>query len=241
MSEIRELSDPKLQAPRDALELSSFVGGYSCLVDCLIGSGHAAAARLRDHAAFWQEYAPSLASMVGPENLAGFLMRIMRSIQLATVGYFNAALRLGPAARLPDYGRIEDAVKDRTLHNLSHLPAHYLSESAVTPLPPRAAPAASHSAPAPTSYTAPASSTSAPRMSVRVDATKAHQNPEWAAKFASSAKEIKDLKLDANRPKICLSYHLRGTCFESCREHPTHRALTTAEKTATQAFLDKAL
>ena len=78
-------------------------------------------------------------------------------------------------------------------------------------------------------------------MSVRVDAAKSHQNPEWTAKFASSAKEIKDLKLDTNRPKICLSYHLRGTCFESCREHPTHRALTTAEKTATQAFLDKAL
>ena len=237
MSDIRELSDPKLQAPRDALELSSFVGGYSCLVDCLIGEGHAAAARLRDHAAFWREHAPALSSMVGPENLAGCLMRIMRSIQLVTVGYITSALRLGTAALLPDYGRIEEAVRNRTLHNLSQLPLRYLEEK-VAPAVARAAPATS---PTPASPSAPGVPVAAPRLSVRVDAPKTHQHADWAAKFASSAKEIKELKLEATRPKVCLSYHLRGTCFEACRENATHRALTSMEKATLQTFLDKAL
>ena len=87
----------------------------------------------------------------------------------------------------------------------------------------------------------PTATTATARLSVRVDAPKGHQQTDWAAKFAGSAKEIKELKLDATRPKVCLSYHLRGTCFESCREHSTHRALTTAEKTSVQTFLDKTL
>ena len=78
-------------------------------------------------------------------------------------------------------------------------------------------------------------------LSVRSDAPKSHQNMEWVTKFAGSAKEIRELKLDATRPKICLSYHLRGTCFESCRENATHRALTASEKTTVQVFLDKTL
>ena len=57
MADIRELSDPKLKSPRDALELSTFVGGYSCLVDVLLGENHGAAARLRNHATFWQQNA----------------------------------------------------------------------------------------------------------------------------------------------------------------------------------------
>ena len=76
---------------------------------------------------------------------------------------------------------------------------------------------------------------------VRADAPKAHQNSEWVAKFAASSKDIRGLKADESRPKICYSYHLRGTCFEACRDHATHRALTATEKAEVQAFLDKSL
>ena len=239
LAEIREITAPKMQVPRDALELYSFVGGYSCLMDVLIGEAHAASARLRDHASFWREYAPALGNMVGPENLAGYLMRIMRSIQLVTVGYINTALRLGTAAQLPDYGRIEEAVRNRTLHNLSHMPMHYLEEKLA---PVVTKPTSINSAPAQSTSTTPSAPVPPTRgLSVRSDAPKSHQNTEWVTKFAGSAKEIKELKLDANRPKICLSYHLRGTCFESCRESATHRALTASEKTTVQVFLDKNL
>ena len=238
MAEVRELTEPKLQAPRDATELSAFVGGYSCLVDCLIGEDHAAAARLRTHATFWRAHAQALASMVGTDQLAGYLMRIMRSVQLVTIGYINTALKLGTAAPLPDYGRIEEAVRNCTLHNLSQLPLHDLEERAVTAIarvtgaivPPASQTPNASAAPAPNA-----------RVSTRVDAPKAHQHADWGAKLAASDKEIKDLKLDTTRPKICLSYHLRNTCFESCRDHATHRALTATEKTALQAFLDKSL
>lgn len=236
MADIRELTAPKLKSPRDALELSSFVGGYSCLMDCLIGDNHGAAARLRDHAAFWQQNAPALSSMVGQDQLPGFLMRIMRTLQLITIGYINSALQFGAAAALPDYGRIEDAVRHRTWQNLSQLPPHYLEAKAA----PSVAKSMATAAPPTQGLNAPTATTES-RLSVRADAPKAHQHSDWATKFAGSAKEIKELKLDATRPKVCLSYHLRGTCFESCREKATHRALTAAEKTAVQSFLDKTL
>ena len=239
MSEIRELSEPKLLAPRDALELIGFVAGYSCLIDCLIGEDHAAAARLRDHAKFWRQNPPSLSSMLEPGHLAGTLMQVMRTLQLITVDYINAALQFGTAAPLPNYGRIEDAVRHRTWQSLSQLPVHYL-EAKTAPVTIQAAPgqapvAQSHQGPSATPAAAPRS------VSVRVDAPKAHLNSDWATKFTGSEKEIKDLKLDVTRPKICLSYHLRGPCFESCREHPTHRALTATEKAAVQTFLEKSL
>jgi hypothetical protein len=245
IADLRTLSEPKLQSPRDALELSSFVGGYSCLVDCLLGVDHGASARLRQHAEFWQQNATALTSMLERDLLPGFLMRIMRTLQLITISYINRALEHGAAAALPDYSRIEDAVNHRTWQNLSQLPAHYLEAKSTTAVSITAAsmtaatPHNNQAPPAATISSAPA--VAAARLSVRVDAPKGHQHPDWTAKFAGSEKEIKELKLDAARPKVCLSYHLRGTCFEACREHSTHRALTATEKTAVQAFLDKTL
>lgn len=235
MSEMRELSEPKILAPRDGLELIGFVAGYSCLLDCLIGADHGAAARLRNHAIFWRQNAPSLANMHGPENLAGMLMQVMRTLQLITLDYINAALQFGTAAPLPNYGRIEDAVRQRTWQSLSQMPAHCLEA--------KAAPVHTKQSTTPTAAPTATSTTPANNraLSVRSDAPKAHQNSDWATKFAASEKEIKDLKLDKARPKICLSYHLRGTCFESCGEHATHRALTAAEKAAVQTFLEKSL
>ena len=235
MSDIRELTDAKVLSPRDSLELSCFVGGYSCLLDVLIGQDHGAAARLRNHATFWQQNASALTSMLGPDQLPGFLMRIMRTLQLITIDYINAALQFGAAAALPDYSRIEDTVRHRTWQNLSQMPPHYLEEKApalkTTSVPTTTSTATSHQ---PTA-------TPATTATVRMDAPKSQQNSDWMAKFTASSKEIKDLKTDEARPKICFSYHLRGTCFEACRERATHRALTTAEKAAAQAFLDKSL
>ena len=210
IADLRTLSEPKLQSPRDALELSSFVGGYSCLVDCLLGVDHGASSRLRQHAKFWQQNATALTSMLERDLLPRFLMRIMRTLQLITISYINWALEHGAAAALPDYySRIEDAVNHGTWQNLSQLPTHYLeakSTSAVSITAASTTAAAPHNQapPAPTSSTPAA----AARLSVRVDAPKGHQHSDWAAKFVGSAKEIKEFKLDAARPKVCLSYHL---------------------------------
>ena len=242
MSDIRELADPKLFSPRDALELMSFVGGYSCLFDVLLGENHGASARLRGHAHFWRQNAHALANMVGRDQLAGFLMRIMRTLQLISVDYVNQALQYGAAAALPDYGRIEDAVRHRTWQNLSQLPPQYLEEKA---LPVKTVASASSVASTITATTAgqktqPTAESTRP-VAVRVDAPTSQQNTDWVAKFAGSSKTVTALKADDSRPKVCFSYHLRGTCFEACRERATHRALTNAEKTAMQAFQEKAL
>jgi hypothetical protein len=206
-------------------------------MDCLLGVDHGAAARLRQHAEFWRENAFTLPNMLERDQLPGFLMRIMRTLQLITITYINRAMEVGAAAALPDYSRIEDAVNHRTWQNLSQLPTRYLDARA-TPVVASVVAAPTATTTTPTTSTTPRTN---PRASVRVDAPRAQQHADWTTRLDSSKKEIKDLKLDTTRPKVCLSYHLRGTCFESCREHGTHRALTATEKTEFSAFLDKAL
>ena len=250
MSDIRELADPKLLSPRDALELTCFVGGYSCLLDVLLGENHGAAARLRNHAKFWTHNCHALPNMVGQDQVAGFLMRIMRTLQLITIDYINQALRHGDAAALPDYSRIEETVRHRTWQNLSQLPPHYLEQMTTTAVSATASSTAATTAAAPSHQQQPkagtqaqtggADSTTRP-AAVRADAPTSQKNSDWVTKFAGSSKTVTALKAEEGRPKVCLSYHLRGTCFEACGERASHRALTNAEKTAMQAFLDKAL
>ena len=134
-------------------------------------------------------------------------------------------------------------IRHRTWQNLSQMPPHYLVELA-TP-PPVTTPSIGSSVSTITAGAASQQHTTGggtnKGLSVKADAPRSQQNAEWLTKFKSSEKEVKDLKTDESRPKLCLSYHLRGTCFEACREHATHRALTTAEKKVMQDFLDKAL
>ena len=231
----------KVEGP--SRRLAAFVGGYSCLLDVLLGEDHGAAARLRSHATFWQQNATALSSMVGADQLPGFLMRIMCTLQLITVKYFNDALQYGAEAALPDYSRIQDAVRHRTWQNLSQLPPHYLEVKAAPTERPSSLAVLATGLPTPALGTAPtaAAPASGTQQAERADAPKAHQNSDWVAKFAASSKDIKGLKAEEDRPKICFSYHLRGTCFKACRERATHRALTTTEKATVQTFLEKAL
>jgi hypothetical protein len=232
LAEILQLSDPKLNAPRDGMELNGFVGGYSVLVDCLLGEAHPAAIRLRDHAAFWRFNAAALINLVRPAELAGLLMLVMQSIQLTTIQYINSALRLGVAAPSPDYGYIEEAFQRRTWQNLSQMPPRYQDTPPAVPKPTPGLPPAGGKTPE-----APA----APRLSTRVDAPLAQQVGDWHTKFAASPKMVVALKEVDGRPLVCLSYHLRGTCFDSCREKATHCALTAVERKTIQGFLDSAL
>jgi hypothetical protein len=76
----------------------------------------------------------------------------------------------------------------------------------------------------------------------------ANPGTDWPARltaFENSGRKIQDLKaaapssaanhLGATTP-MCLSYHLRGTCFDNCGRRDTHRPLTAAESTAFAAF-----
>jgi hypothetical protein len=64
--------------------------------------------------------------------------------------------------------------------------------------------------------------------------------------FQNGDKSIQVLKTLPGLPKIkkgvgslCLSYHLRGQCFDSCRRASTHRKLDKVESDNIQAFLAK--
>ena len=79
------------------------------------------------------------------------------------------------------------------------------------------------------------------KLSSHTDAPLVHQNGDWLAKFVASPKLVSALKELAGRLPLCLSYHLRGTCCDNCRDKASHRALTTTERTTMQTFLDRSL
>ena len=246
LNEIRQLSDTKMNVPQDPLQLMSFVGGYSVFVDVIFGVDHAAAVRLREHYSFWEDMAPRLVGAVLPTELPGICTLIMRSIQLTTIGYINRAQRVGVNDAGPSYQYIEDAANNRTWQNLSQLPPRYLEETTKSKPSAPAVPTPTWSATSATSTITTASGTE--RTNTRVDASDNQKVAAWHSRFAASAKTVTELKANTDRPttvqgnhKLCLSFHLRGTCFDNCGDKATHRTLAPPEHKAMDAFLDKQL
>jgi hypothetical protein len=77
-----------------------------------------------------------------------------------------------------------------------------------------------------------------------------HVRPEWLAAFESSNWTIPAMKLlpSARLPMIgnwsgplCLSYHLKGPCFDNCRNKGTHWALSSSEEAAMKLFVENEL
>ena len=237
LSDVKELAVHKWNAPKDALDLISFTGCFSVLSDTVFGVDQAGSKVLRTHASFIRSIATMLPTAVPATELPGVLLNIMRSIQLSTVEYLHIAQELGSEASPPDYRFIENALKRRTWYQLSAMPPRYvIAAQSTAPLPllqtPSAQPAISAAtAPVPPVRTA----------GTAVEAPMTHQVTQWHAKFTASAHTIGALKATANRPALCLSYHLRGKCFDNCREKGTHRSLGAAEHQTMQGFVDTAL
>ena len=252
LKEIQQLSEAKLKVPENPYELVEFIGAYSVLIDCILGKDQPGATALRHHAKYWKESGVSpLKQVVREQESMGVLMLIMRSVQLTTMSYIREAQRLGYGAALPDYSYIELSIIRRTFQNLSQVPRKYLVTATptapVVPSPPMG-PAPYQTPPGhPTVLPAnlPASPPAAARRTgARVDAPAAQQSSDWHSKFEASTKTVAALKAVETRPstaqggnKICLSYHLRGTCFDNCGDKASHRTLVTAENTAMTEFL----
>jgi len=73
-------------------------------------------------------------------------------------------------------------------------------------------------------------------------------NRAWKEAFERSGKLIRDLRTQApqwtirNQPReVCLSYHLRGSCYENCNRKDTHVSPTPANKTVFGNFVDTVL
>lgn len=68
----------------------------------------------------------------------------------------------------------------------------------------------------------------------------------WRSAFESSNKMLADIRSHApttqdrgtgQQVDVCLSYHLRGTCFKNCTRRSTHRTLAPLERTRMNQFV----
>ena len=78
--------------------------------------------------------------------------------------------------------------------------------------------------------------------------TNPEPNKAWLAAFEQCTKRLADIRDQAPSTKVrgrsvpvCLSYHLRGTCFENCQRASTHKKLPKADETAMQSFVEEHL
>lgn len=238
LNEVKELAAHKWNAPHDSLDLVSFTGSYSVLIDTVFGADQECSRAMRAHAAFIRTNATMLRTAVPPSDLPGVLLNILRSQQLTTVEYFNVAQELGRKAAPPDYSFIENAIKRRTWFQLSAMPPRYLAPVMPTNVVPvrLPVPPVSAAVSAPTPLPSPTRT-----VGTAIDAPVTQQVSEWHTKFAASAHTVAALKAMADRPALCLSYHLRGKCFDNCRDKGTHCSLGPTERQTMQVFVDKHL
>jgi hypothetical protein len=222
--------------PETIHTLVDFIGSYSVLWDVLVGEHHPLATALRDHYRFWTTNVRSISTAL-PDQLLRTVVIVgtLRSIQLTVMQYvnnmmYNAYNETPP----PNFEAIVTAIQGRLFQTLPSLPAQYLKlllppVITQTPTPPTTLPTRKISS-----------------LTNHVTAPGSERHPPIMEKFASCDKSIQQLRVLAGQPKekrgsgtLCLSYHLRGSCFENCRRSSTHRKLDKTEIDNFHAFLDK--
>jgi hypothetical protein len=135
------------------------------------------------------------------------------------------------------------AIRRSTFGIMPSLPAQYYGElgqvtnAAPTTANPPVAPAAQ-------------SDTSERRAGVSVIASDSEIVPAWHTRMTESGKTIQVLKAlgvqarpssGDRKSKLCLSFHLRGSCFDNCGNKVTHRKLSVGGTKAMDTFVEKHL
>jgi hypothetical protein len=232
--------------PTTISSLVDFIGSYSVLLDVLLGVEHPLATRLREHHQFWDCNKSSVESALMTEYHGMAICNTLRYLQITCLSYSKEKMYM-PTAVFPDFNRLEENIRFRTFGNLPSMPAEFLYQQAQAMQAHQQSVQQSQRRQTPPSATAPASSE---RQGNPVDAPEGERVKAWLERYVAKKKSLYTLRTDAGNdmPKVpdgskqlCLSYHLRGQCFNICRNRSTHRKLTPTETTTFQAFVDKYL
>ena len=174
---------------------------------------------------------------------------ILRWFQIETLAYFRS-LSMGRTAHTPDFQEITAIIERRAYHFLPLLPRQYLAPAApAAPNRPAGITVEAPSSAGP-SARAPGSAALDNRRDPGLRVSNPSGVPEWVAAFNNSNTTIRALRefapnthdRDTQAPvHICLSCHLRGSCYENCQRASTHRALSAAERRAMSAFVTQRL
>ena len=231
LAEQQRLSTKELPAPATSWEATQMLNGLSIVVDEFQGAGHdhARALRVFLHQDWAQiVHAIEAMSVADREAIPHLWTRLLREIQLEMGAYLRAVLT-GVPHPLPTYSDVRRLVFRRQWNNLASVPSRYL-------LP------ASAPGPYPSSEQAAAA---ANRDTTKARA-RAVENPApnagWQQRYQSSGKTLAQLRAhapqDTDNTDMCLSWHLRGSCYSNCSRRSTHRALTGAPLRKMNTFVN---
>lgn len=226
--------------PDDFSSLTDFIGAYSVLGDVLIGPQHPLSVSIRNHHRFWINGIRIVKKAVPESYLRNVvIVGTLRSIQLAVLRYVNNIMyAINDNIPVPTFEDIEYAIHGRLFHNFPGLPAAYHQPKAKLPLPPPVA----HAPTPPGGPSPPGNRPGTTGNQVMAPATERVQ--AFLDSFTASDKSIQQLRTVVKQPKttsgsgtLCLSYHLRGMCFDSCRKKGTHKPLDPTEATNLRTFI----
>lgn len=208
------------------------IKGCSVVLDVVLGNADPLAASYR---AFCTRDWPSMEAILqlcATHDLdisSNVMPGILRWIQVHIGDYFQDLQRGNNQPELPNFRDLVRITQRRTFNLLPPLPFRYRVTTPASDGPTRGA--APVPAPAP-----------APALPGRGGAmvTNPSINRTWKTAFDNARRRLVELRslapVFANGAEVCLSYHLRGTCYDNCARAGTHRALNQQERTLMGTF-----
>ena len=235
--------------PTTTFQGMQMVRGLSIVLDVVQGPDAPLARRLREFCAGHLrnlENTLNIQADVDPELGARLMPSILRWFQVR-IGFYlhRLVVEQDPTASLPVFTELYQNVVERAYHLLPPLPKGMRIEPAAPPPPPaapRGGPAARGAAP-------PAGSGTGSGPDQRASVVR---NPRtvaaWVTALDASNRRLAELRDHAptstrngRTTPLCLNYHLRGTCYESCSRTETHRPLSVTERAAISQMVSQQL
>ena len=232
LAEQQQLSTKDIPIPTTIYELATQLACTSTVLDVALGESHPLATTIRQFMMVdWPNMEATLHTMM--EDPTIILPLLLRWLQRHMVVYFRG-VSTGRPLSLPRLEQLVEIVEFQSFHLLPPMPQRYVSANAEeTPAPEQSnrrgmGPSGSNNR----------------DPGERVTNT----NPinQFVSAYSESGRRIADLRGAAPQTtdrstgqavEICLSYHLRGSCYANCQRASTHRNLSTAERRLMSTFV----
>jgi hypothetical protein len=222
---------------------------YSVVLDVLQGPGAPLASEFRRWVTMeWPEIQAilHLSTDEGPTFQPTVIPRILRWLQ-TRIGLYLQRLMSGMATstiELPRFYQVTEWVATREWYLFPVLPPAYRPAPYPAPYVPVGAPAVPPVLPpvAPVAPQVPGNPILPPRAgrngAVVINPAR---NQAWMEAFTASPKSLQDIRAHAPKTNentdVCLSWHLRGQCVETCPRLPSHRNLQAQELDRMNQFI----
>ena len=247
MVEERSLATTNAPIPTDAKTAKLTLDSFSVVLDVVLGPAHRLSTAIREQLlrTHWYQIEALLfgATSEFQDMLNLCMPNILRWVQLRCVSYFQLVQVGGTPPPVPNFGQLVEILMNRDYSRLPSIPPGYLKPSQ-PPAPYPRAPPGSGKTPA-----SPAGTSNEPPVHTRGQPVYHPQpNDKWISRFQESGKTIAELKAEAPPIQrngaavgLCLSFQLRGKCFDNCSRAATHEVLQGSYAKAMEDFLDEHL